>query len=145
MSRARLTRIFPTRKIPNHISIHPKYISLGVMISHLFHIHLLLINLLPFFIAPWMKREQPQLIKMIHQFFKIYCIVIFSATFFLINIFLSFFTQTVFGDKLVTKFTYDIDFTDEPYLPTPEQLRHRIIIKNKKILVDVPVSISSPR
>ncbi|XP_070497870.1 1-phosphatidylinositol 4,5-bisphosphate phosphodiesterase epsilon-1-like isoform X2 [Chironomus tepperi] len=53
--------------------------------------------------------------------------------------------QTVFGDKLVTKFTFDIDFTEEPYLPTPEQLRHRIIVKNKKILVDVPVSISSPR
>lgn len=53
--------------------------------------------------------------------------------------------QTVFGDKLVTKFMFDIDYTDEPYLPTPEQLKHRIIIKNKKILVDVPVGISSPR
>ncbi|KAG5673905.1 hypothetical protein PVAND_003906 [Polypedilum vanderplanki] len=53
--------------------------------------------------------------------------------------------QTTFGDKLVTKFMFDIDYTDEPYLPTPEQLKHKIIIKNKKILVDVPVGISSPR
>lgn len=118
------------------------------MISQVFHLHLLLIQFTAIFhrSVNELMRKSPQFIKMIHQFFKIYCIVIFSATFFLINIFLSFINpQTVFGDKLVTKFTYDIDFTDEPYLPTPEQLRHRIIVKNKKILVDVPVSISSPR
>ena len=40
---------------------------------------------------------------------------------------------------------FDIDDTDEPYLPTPEQLKYKIIVKNKKILVDVPVGISSPR
>lgn len=53
--------------------------------------------------------------------------------------------QTTFGEKLVTKFMFDNDYTDEPYLPAPEQLKHKIIIKNKKILVDVPVGISSPR
>lgn len=53
--------------------------------------------------------------------------------------------QTTFGEKLVTKFMFDNDYTDEPYLPAPEQLKYKIIIKNKKILVDVPVGISSPR
>lgn len=53
--------------------------------------------------------------------------------------------QTTFGEKLVTKFMFDNDYTDEPFLPAPEQLKHKIIIKNKKILVDVPVGISSPR
>jgi phosphatidylinositol phospholipase C, epsilon len=54
-------------------------------------------------------------------------------------------SQTTFGDKLVTKFMFDNDFTDEAYLPAPNQLKYKIIIKNKKILVDVPVGISSPR
>jgi hypothetical protein len=40
---------------------------------------------------------------------------------------------------------FDIDYTDEPYLPPPEQLKYKIIIKNKKILGDLPVGISSPR
>lgn len=54
-------------------------------------------------------------------------------------------SQTTFGDKLITKFMFDIDYTDEPYLPAPEQLKYKIIIKNKKILGDLPVGISSPR
>lgn len=45
----------------------------------------------------------------------------------------------------MTKFIFDNDFTDEPYLPAPEQLKYKIIIKNKKILVDMPVGINSPR
>lgn len=40
---------------------------------------------------------------------------------------------------------FDNDYTDEPYLPAPEQLKHKIIIKNKKIISDMPVGISSPR
>lgn len=53
--------------------------------------------------------------------------------------------QTTFGDKLVTKFMFDVDYTDEPYLPAPEQLKYKIIVKNKKILSDLPIGISSPR
>ncbi|XP_023290532.1 1-phosphatidylinositol 4,5-bisphosphate phosphodiesterase epsilon-1 [Orussus abietinus] len=44
--------------------------------------------------------------------------------------------QTVFGEKLVTKFLFDADFGDDPQLPSPSQLRYRILIKNKKLVVD---------
>lgn len=44
--------------------------------------------------------------------------------------------QSVFGDKLVTKFLFETDFGDDPQLPSPSQLRHRILIKNKKLVVD---------
>ncbi|XP_072761213.1 1-phosphatidylinositol 4,5-bisphosphate phosphodiesterase epsilon-1 isoform X2 [Anoplolepis gracilipes] len=44
--------------------------------------------------------------------------------------------QSVFGDKLVTKFLFETDFSDDPQLPTPSQLRYRILIKNKKLVVD---------
>lgn len=40
---------------------------------------------------------------------------------------------TVFGDKLVTKFLFDTDYADDPRLPTPNQLKYRILIKNKKL------------
>lgn len=44
--------------------------------------------------------------------------------------------QSVFGEKLVTKFLYETDFSDDPQLPSPSQLRYRILIKNKKLVVD---------
>ncbi|XP_048504784.1 1-phosphatidylinositol 4,5-bisphosphate phosphodiesterase epsilon-1-like isoform X2 [Athalia rosae] len=44
--------------------------------------------------------------------------------------------QSVFGEKLVTKFLYDSDFGEDPQLPSPSQLRYRILIKNKKLVVD---------
>src|SRR2546426_744050 len=40
---------------------------------------------------------------------------------------------TIFGEKLVTKFLFDTDYSDEPQLPSPNQLKHRILIKNKKL------------
>lgn len=40
---------------------------------------------------------------------------------------------SVFGDKLVTKFLFDSDFMDDPRLPSPNQLKYRILIKNKKL------------
>ncbi|RWS26337.1 1-phosphatidylinositol-4:5-bisphosphate phosphodiesterase epsilon-1-like protein, partial [Leptotrombidium deliense] len=40
---------------------------------------------------------------------------------------------SVFGEKLVTKFLFEADFSDEPQLPSPNQLRYRILIKNKKL------------
>lgn len=43
--------------------------------------------------------------------------------------------QSVFGEKLVTKFL-ETDFSDDPQLPSPSQLRYRILIKNKKLVVD---------
>ncbi|XP_043274277.1 1-phosphatidylinositol 4,5-bisphosphate phosphodiesterase epsilon-1-like isoform X2 [Venturia canescens] len=44
--------------------------------------------------------------------------------------------QSVLGEKLVTKFLYDSDFGEDAQLPSPSQLRHRILIKNKKLVVD---------
>lgn len=41
--------------------------------------------------------------------------------------------QNVFGDKLVTKFLFESDFVEEPQLPSPKQLKYRILIKNKKL------------
>ena len=45
--------------------------------------------------------------------------------------------QTIFGDKLVTRFLFDVDFTDDPCLPSPAQLKNRILIKNKKIHAEI--------
>lgn len=36
----------------------------------------------------------------------------------------------------MTKFLYESDFSDDPQLPSPSQLRYRILIKNKKLVVD---------
>ncbi|XP_076173797.1 1-phosphatidylinositol 4,5-bisphosphate phosphodiesterase epsilon-1 isoform X3 [Ptiloglossa arizonensis] len=44
--------------------------------------------------------------------------------------------QSVFGEKLVTKFLFETDFGDDPQLPSPVQLRYRILIKNKKLVMD---------
>ncbi|KOC71351.1 1-phosphatidylinositol 4,5-bisphosphate phosphodiesterase epsilon-1 [Habropoda laboriosa] len=44
--------------------------------------------------------------------------------------------QSVFGEKLVTKFLFETDFGEDPQLPSPSQLRYRILIKNKKLVVD---------
>lgn len=44
--------------------------------------------------------------------------------------------QSVFGEKLVTKFLFETDFSDDPQLPSPSQLRYRILIKNKKMVVE---------
>ncbi|XP_050529538.1 uncharacterized protein LOC126899057 isoform X2 [Daktulosphaira vitifoliae] len=39
--------------------------------------------------------------------------------------------QNVFGEKLVSGFMFDTDY--EPQLPSPNQLKYKILIKNKKI------------
>ncbi|KAK9721923.1 Phosphoinositide-specific phospholipase C, efhand-like [Popillia japonica] len=49
----------------------------------------------------------------------------------------------VFGEKLVTTFLFDADYSDEPTLPSPEQLKHRILIKNKKLIMEVPMPLIS--
>lgn len=50
--------------------------------------------------------------------------------------------QTVFGEKLVTKFLFESDFADEPRLPSPLQLRGKILLKNKKLKAhQAPVDI----
>jgi len=41
--------------------------------------------------------------------------------------------QEVFGDKLVRQFMFDSDFMDDPCLPSPNQLKYKILIKNKKL------------
>ncbi|CAF0723640.1 unnamed protein product, partial [Didymodactylos carnosus] len=40
---------------------------------------------------------------------------------------------SIFGDKLVTKHMFDTDFFEDPMLPSPNQLKDKILIKNKKI------------
>ena len=42
------------------------------------------------------------------------------------------FTKT-FGDRLVTGFLFDTDYCEDPRLPSPNQLKHKILIKNKKL------------
>lgn len=49
---------------------------------------------------------------------------------------------SVFGDKLVTKFLFDTDYSDEPTLPTPNQLKYKILIKNKKLRAVVHPSLN---
>jgi len=44
----------------------------------------------------------------------------------------------VFGEKLVTKFLFEADYSDEVQLPSPSQLRYRILIKNKKLTAEIP-------
>ncbi|KAL1506208.1 hypothetical protein ABEB36_005610 [Hypothenemus hampei] len=51
--------------------------------------------------------------------------------------------QRIFGDRLVTNFLFESDYSDEPYLPSPEQLRNRILIKNKKLTVEIPPPITA--
>ncbi|KAK4312307.1 hypothetical protein Pmani_016237, partial [Petrolisthes manimaculis] len=43
----------------------------------------------------------------------------------------------VFGDKLVTKFLFEADFSEDVHLPSPAQLKYRILIKNKKLVAEV--------
>jgi len=43
------------------------------------------------------------------------------------------FVQEVFGDKLVKPLVLDSDFGDDLYLPSPNQLKYKILIKNKKL------------
>ncbi|CAH0559692.1 unnamed protein product [Brassicogethes aeneus] len=49
--------------------------------------------------------------------------------------------QRTFGEKLVTSFLFEADYSDEPTLPSPEQLRNRILIKNKKLIMEVPAPL----
>ena len=50
--------------------------------------------------------------------------------------------QNVFGDKLVTKFLFESDFSEDPHLPSPAQLMYRIIIKvmNKFHVYQIPIT-----
>ncbi|KAJ7987722.1 hypothetical protein DPEC_G00329440 [Dallia pectoralis] len=50
--------------------------------------------------------------------------------------------KAVFGDKLVTKFLLENDFSDDPLLPSPLQLKGKILLKNKKLKAhQAPVDI----
>lgn len=50
--------------------------------------------------------------------------------------------KVVFGDKLMTKFLFESDFSDDPWLPSPWQLRGKILLKNKKLKAhQAPVDI----
>ncbi|XP_053978148.1 1-phosphatidylinositol 4,5-bisphosphate phosphodiesterase epsilon-1-like isoform X2 [Hylaeus volcanicus] len=52
--------------------------------------------------------------------------------------------QSVFGEKLVTKFLFETDFGDDPQLPSPSQLRYKILIKNKKLVMDPTGPLAHP-
>ncbi|CAO4384140.1 unnamed protein product [Caenorhabditis nigoni] len=49
--------------------------------------------------------------------------------------------KTVLGDLLVTNFLFEADFSDSPRLPCPLQMKNKILIKNKKMIVDVPTPL----
>ncbi|XP_004680665.1 PREDICTED: 1-phosphatidylinositol 4,5-bisphosphate phosphodiesterase epsilon-1 [Condylura cristata] len=50
--------------------------------------------------------------------------------------------KTVFGEKLVAKFLFESDFSDDPMLPSPDQLRRKVLLKNKKLKAhQTPVDI----
>ncbi|XP_053696518.1 1-phosphatidylinositol 4,5-bisphosphate phosphodiesterase epsilon-1-like [Sabethes cyaneus] len=51
--------------------------------------------------------------------------------------------QSIFGEKLVTNFMFDQDYTDDPLLPSPLSLKYKILIKNKKLIVEVPATLST--
>lgn len=50
--------------------------------------------------------------------------------------------REVFKEKLVSEFLFDSDYSDTPVLPTPNQLKYRILIKNKKLksIYNIPMS-----
>ena len=43
------------------------------------------------------------------------------------------FKQEVLGESLVRDFLFDSDWWEDAQLPSPNQLRYKILIKNKKI------------
>ena len=49
--------------------------------------------------------------------------------------------KSAFGDRLVTTFLFDSDYSDCPRLPSPWQLRNKIIIKNKKMIAEPSAGI----
>nr|XP_034993797.1 1-phosphatidylinositol 4,5-bisphosphate phosphodiesterase epsilon-1 isoform X2 [Zootoca vivipara] len=50
--------------------------------------------------------------------------------------------KNTFEEKLVTKFLFESDFSDDPMLPSPHQLRRKILLKNKKLKAhQTPVDI----
>lgn len=51
--------------------------------------------------------------------------------------------QSTFGEKLVSKFLFDSDYNEEPVLPSPSQLKNRILIKNKKLVTEIPMPVTS--
>ncbi|KAF7668924.1 hypothetical protein LDENG_00276200 [Lucifuga dentata] len=50
--------------------------------------------------------------------------------------------KMVFGERLVTRFLFESDFSDDPHLPSPLQLKGKILLKNKKLKAhQAPVDI----
>ncbi|CAL8281840.1 unnamed protein product [Merluccius merluccius] len=50
--------------------------------------------------------------------------------------------KAVFGERLVMRFLFESDFSDDPLLPSPLQLRGKILLKNKKLKAhQAPVDI----
>ena len=43
------------------------------------------------------------------------------------------FAQSVFGEKLAKECLFDSDYLEDPRLPSPNQLKYKIMLKNKKI------------
>jgi len=49
--------------------------------------------------------------------------------------------KSVFGDKLLKNYLSDCDIFDDALLPSPNQLKYKILIKNKKL--QKPINIST--
>ncbi|TMS36072.1 hypothetical protein L596_003331 [Steinernema carpocapsae] len=53
--------------------------------------------------------------------------------------------KTVLGEKLVTNFLFDVDYSDQAHLPSPWQLQNKILIKNKKMIAEPSAGLSYER
>ncbi|GMS87096.1 hypothetical protein PENTCL1PPCAC_9271, partial [Pristionchus entomophagus] len=51
--------------------------------------------------------------------------------------------KKVLGDLLVKCFLFEADYSNSPHLPSPFQLKRRILIKNKKMVVEPSHGLSS--
>uniref|UniRef100_A0A1I8HHU3 Phosphoinositide phospholipase C n=1 Tax=Macrostomum lignano TaxID=282301 RepID=A0A1I8HHU3_9PLAT len=49
----------------------------------------------------------------------------------------------IFGDRLVKNFLFESDHDDDPYLPSPNQLKEKILIKNKKLSTGIVSGVVS--
>lgn len=42
----------------------------------------------------------------------------------------------------MTKFMFEADFSDDPFLPSPHQLKYKILIKNKKLNAELTPALA---
>ena len=53
--------------------------------------------------------------------------------------------KTNFGDRLISNFLFEQDYSENPRLPSPWQLRGKILIKNKKLIAEPSAGLTVER